>query len=89
MQDVAFDLAMNASEPTERLAAMRAFDVLCERKRILKMKPLPGSLKPDDDPKSKRKRESSKSSMLARADVQHIEQVQVEPPGTLGVPDLP
>jgi len=48
MQDVAEEIALDAKhDAQERLSAMKTFETLEERLRILSMKPLPGSLKPE------------------------------------------
>jgi hypothetical protein len=55
MQDVLFADAMNPeATPKDRATSACAWDKLEERIRILSMKPLPGSLKPES-PKAKRR----------------------------------
>ena len=59
MQDVLYTSALGAeTDPSERAACARAWEVLEERKRIMRGRPLPGSLKPTDT-KHKRARETA------------------------------
>jgi|SRR6185436_1268042 len=54
MQDVLYTSALGVdTDPSERAACARAWEVLEERKRIMRGRPLPGSLKPTETHKRK------------------------------------
>ena len=62
MQAIALSIAETDANKALRLQAMKAFDVLEERLRLLHMKPLPGSLKPEQ---RKHDARAKRVSMLA------------------------
>lgn len=57
LQRDAFKLAKNAEEPMVRLRAMAEFRSLGDWRRVLRNKPLPGSLRPDGQPSVKNYRD--------------------------------
>lgn len=54
LQRIMFEMAVESKDGNEKVAAAKAWTTLEEQKRILKNRPLPGSLKPVT-PKSKSK----------------------------------
>lgn len=85
LQEVAYSLAYDESlSAKERLEAMRTFDALSERRRILRMKPLPGSLKPELMGHPKPRAISNRKPSQSLAAIYAATQVQAQP-----LPDKP
>jgi len=67
MQDVALDVALNDPSKALRLQAMKAYDVLAERLRIVRGEPLPGSFRPEP---AKKARTTAQRATLADLNAQ-------------------